>query len=99
MDLIHSGGARLLCCPGGGGCLLATAEGTELLRGAVCAACGAWWERATACWPGSSSAWPGVWRLRAAVRYGMAAGAAATLNPGTQLCSREDTERLFEMTP
>jgi 6-phosphofructokinase 2 len=36
--------------------------------------------------------------LRAAVRFGIAAGAAATLNPGTQLCSREDTERLFEQT-
>jgi 6-phosphofructokinase 2 len=36
---------------------------------------------------------------RAAVRYGIAAGAAATLNPGTQLCGREDTERLFDLTP
>jgi 6-phosphofructokinase 2 len=36
--------------------------------------------------------------LRAAVRYGIAAGAAATLKPGTQLCSREDTERLFQQT-
>jgi 6-phosphofructokinase 2 len=36
--------------------------------------------------------------LRTAVRYGIAAGAAATINPGTQLCSREDTERLFEQT-
>src|SRR5262249_41855934 len=32
--------------------------------------------------------------LDLAVRLGIAAGAAATLNPGTQLCSREDTERL-----
>jgi 6-phosphofructokinase 2 len=36
--------------------------------------------------------------LSAAVRFGIAAGAAATLNPGTQLCSREDTERLFHRT-
>jgi 6-phosphofructokinase 2 len=36
--------------------------------------------------------------LSAAVRYGIAAGTAATLNPGTQLCSREDTERLFHQT-
>jgi 6-phosphofructokinase 2 len=36
--------------------------------------------------------------LRAAVRYGIAAGAAATMNLGTQLCNREDTERLFEQT-
>lgn len=33
--------------------------------------------------------------LRAAVRYGMAAGAAALLTPGTELCRREDVERLF----
>ena len=30
-----------------------------------------------------------------AVRYGVAAGAAAVMTPGTQLCTREDTERLF----
>jgi 6-phosphofructokinase 2 len=32
---------------------------------------------------------------RQAVRFGMAAGAAALLRPGTQLCRREDVERLF----
>jgi 6-phosphofructokinase 2 len=30
-----------------------------------------------------------------AVRFGVAAGAAATMNPGTQLCQREDVERLY----
>jgi 6-phosphofructokinase 2 len=30
-----------------------------------------------------------------AVRFGMAAGAAALLNEGTQLCRREDVERLY----
>lgn len=33
--------------------------------------------------------------LRTAVRYGMAAGAAALITKGTELCRREDTERLF----
>jgi 6-phosphofructokinase 2 len=33
--------------------------------------------------------------LRDAVRFGIAAGAAAVMNPGTQLCRREDTEQLF----
>ncbi|MFO7893663.1 MAG: 1-phosphofructokinase family hexose kinase [Longimicrobiales bacterium] len=31
-----------------------------------------------------------------AVRFGVAAGAAAVMTPGTELCRREDTERLFE---
>lgn len=30
-----------------------------------------------------------------AVRFGVAAGAAAVMTPGTELCRREDTERLF----
>jgi 6-phosphofructokinase 2 len=34
-----------------------------------------------------------------AVRYGIAAGAAAVMTEGTELCRREDTEKLFrEMT-
>jgi len=35
------------------------------------------------------------WRLTEAVRFGMAAGAAALLRPGTELCRREDTDRLY----
>jgi len=34
--------------------------------------------------------------LREAVRFGVAAGAAAVMNPGTELCHREDVERLYE---
>lgn len=34
--------------------------------------------------------------LSAAVRFGVAAGAAAVMTPGTELCRRADTERLFE---
>lgn len=34
--------------------------------------------------------------LPEAIRFGVAAGAAAVMNPGTQLCEREDTERLFQ---
>jgi 6-phosphofructokinase 2 len=33
--------------------------------------------------------------LREAVRYGVAAGAAAVMNPGTALCRQEDVERLY----
>ncbi len=35
------------------------------------------------------------WKLADAVKFGMAAGAAALLRPGTELCSREDVERLY----
>jgi 6-phosphofructokinase 2 len=34
--------------------------------------------------------------LEAAARFGIAAGAAAVMSPGTELCRREDTERLYE---
>jgi 6-phosphofructokinase 2 len=34
--------------------------------------------------------------LRYAVRFGVAAGTAAVMTPGTELCRREDTERLYE---
>ena len=34
--------------------------------------------------------------LRDAVRFGVAAGAAAVMTPGTELCRREDTERLYD---
>jgi 6-phosphofructokinase 2 len=33
--------------------------------------------------------------LEDAFRYGVAAGSAALLSPGTQLCRREDVERLY----
>ncbi len=33
--------------------------------------------------------------VRVAVRFGIACGAAAVMMPGTQLCQREDAERLF----
>jgi 6-phosphofructokinase 2 len=34
--------------------------------------------------------------LREAVVFGVAAGAAAVMTPGTELCRREDAERLFD---
>lgn len=37
------------------------------------------------------------WPLSTAVRFGIAAGAAMTLTPGTEPCTRADTERLFEV--
>ncbi|HWH63302.1 MAG TPA: 1-phosphofructokinase family hexose kinase [Ginsengibacter sp.] len=32
-----------------------------------------------------------------AVRYGVACGTAATMNPGTELCKKEDAERLYDL--
>jgi len=36
------------------------------------------------------------WPLSDAIRYGVAAGAATVTRPGTQLCTRDDVERLLE---
>ena len=33
--------------------------------------------------------------IHEAVRFGVAAGAAAVMNPGTTLCRRDDVERLY----
>jgi 6-phosphofructokinase 2 len=35
--------------------------------------------------------------LREALAYGVACGTAATMNPGTELCRKEDVEKLFEI--
>lgn len=35
------------------------------------------------------------WSLRDAVRYGIAAGSAAVMTPGTELCRREDVEAIY----
>ena len=35
------------------------------------------------------------WELADAIRYGVACGTAATMNHGTQLCRKEDVERLY----
>jgi 6-phosphofructokinase 2 len=31
------------------------------------------------------------------VQYGVACGTAATLNPGTELCKKEDADRLYAL--
>ena len=83
---------------GAGGALLATADGIDLIRSPtvpIRSRVGA----------GDSSVAGTVLALSRgeplgrAVRFGVAAGAAAVMTPGTELCRREDAERLFaEMT-
>jgi len=36
------------------------------------------------------------WTVKDAINYGVAAGTAAVMTPGTELCRLEDTERLYE---
>lgn len=79
---------------GGEGAVLASKEGIERfapLDVPVCSAVGA----------GDSMVGAMVlalargWGLRQAVRYGIAAGSATIMRPGTELCRVEDVERLF----
>lgn len=37
------------------------------------------------------------WAVTEAAKYGVAAGTAATMNPGTELCHREDVEKLYQL--
>ncbi|MDI3315223.1 MAG: 1-phosphofructokinase family hexose kinase [Mycobacterium sp.] len=39
------------------------------------------------------------WPLEKAVRFGIAAGAAMLMTPGTAACNRADVDRLFELVP
>mgnify|MGYP005846524153 CR=1 FL=1 len=80
---------------GAAGVLAATAEGTERVRAPLVpikSKVGA----------GDSTVAGTVLALcrgkswREAVRFGVAAGAAAVMTPGTELCRREDAERLYE---
>jgi 6-phosphofructokinase 2 len=35
------------------------------------------------------------WSILQAIQYGVACGTAATMNPGTELCHRDDADKLF----
>lgn len=37
------------------------------------------------------------WDIKEAAKYGVAAGTAATMNPGTELCHRDDVEKLYDL--
>lgn len=98
MEVVRGGRCEVVVLSlGPGGALLATADGTERMRAPsvrVHSRVGA----GDSMLAGVVTGLARGMLLRAAVRYGIAAGAAATLNPGTQLCCREDAERLYELT-
>lgn len=83
---------------GARGAVLATADGTERFAAIPVAAkstVGAGDSMLAGVVLGLSRGLP----LRQAVRFGMAAGAAALLGSGTQLCRRADVERLYALMP
>ncbi len=84
----------LIVSLGAEGALLATAEGCRRLpaaRVAVVGSVGA----GDSMLAGILVALARGWELTEAVRFGIAAGSAALLRPGTELCRRDDTERLY----
>ncbi len=96
MNILRAGKAEvLLISLGAGGALLVTRDGYEHLRAPtvpIVSKVGA----------GDSMVGGMVLKLaqgaplREAALYGVAAGAAAVMTPGTGLCRREDTDRLFK---
>ncbi len=95
-DIIAQGQSEVLILSlGAAGALLVTADGSERLRAPtvpIRSKIGAGDSTVAGFTLGLARGMP----LRAAVRFGIAAGAAAVMTPGTELCRREDTERLYE---
>jgi len=96
MELVRSGRSTIVALSlGAGGVLLASPDGSERLRAPVVpikSKVGA-----------GDSMVAGIVlslargnSLPEAIRFGVAAGAAAVMTPGSELCRREDVERLYE---
>ncbi|CAD5377952.1 Putative ATP-dependent 6-phosphofructokinase isozyme 2 [Pseudomonas sp. OF001] len=94
-ELIGRGVAEVIVLSlGGEGAVLASKEGIERfapLDVPVCSAVGAGDSMVGAMVLALSRGWS----LTDAVRYGIAAGSATILRPGTELCRAEDVERLY----
>lgn len=95
-DLVARGAAELVAVTmGAGGALLASAEGVLRLPAIHVS-------QRSAVGAGDSFLGAMVWALSEgwpvvdAFRFGVAAGAAAVMTPGTELCRREDATALFE---
>lgn len=94
-SLIERGVAEIIVLSlGGEGAVLASKEGIERfppLDVPVCSAVGAGDSMVGAIVLALSRGW----KLREAVRYGIAAGSATIMRPGTELCRAEDVRRLY----
>lgn len=80
---------------GSGGAMLVTSQVSEQLRSPtvpIRSKVGAGDSMVGGIVLGLSRGWP----VRDAVRFGIAAGAAAVMTDGTQLCRRQDVERLYQ---
>ena len=93
--LIDRGNVRVvLVSLGRGGALLVTAEGTHCL-GAPPVPLRSKVGAGDSMVGGVVTALAKGWSVLDAARFGVAAGAAAVMTAGTELCRREDTERLY----
>ena len=94
-EMIHRGSVHAIALSlGRGGALLITEEGSEPIRTPtvpIRSKVGA----GDSMVAGTVLALARGKELREAVRFGVAAGAAAVMTEGTELCRREDTERLY----
>jgi 6-phosphofructokinase 2 len=98
-ELIECGRARnVLVSLGSHGALLITSQGAQRYPAVVVppgSGVGAGDAMVAAITVGLGSGWP----LSKSIRFGIAAGAAMLMTPGTATCTRADVERLFDATP
>lgn len=98
-ELIHSGRAEAVVVSlGAQGALLATRRGNQrfsAVRMRSGSGVGAGDAMVAAITVGLSRGWP----MEKSVRFGIAAGAAMLMTPGTAACNRADVDRLFEIVP
>jgi 6-phosphofructokinase 2 len=96
-ELVHSGRASAVVVSlGANGALLATAETCQRFSAVpvhAVSGVGAGDAMVSAIAVGLTRGWP----MAKSVRFGIAAGAAMLMSPGTAPCSRADAERLFEV--
>ena len=98
-ELIERGCAHnVLVSLGAQGALLVTADGAQRYP-AVVVPPGSGVGAGDAMVAGIVCALSRGWPLSKSVRFGIAAGAAMLMTPGTASCTRADVERLFDVTP